>query len=268
MTFTSYLVGLAGMNILAAGTWLVSYFKRDVSIVDSIWSIMILLGSVIYVLGAESATMRTWIILGMVTVWALRLSFYLTWRNWGEPEDRRYREIRERYESGFAWKSLGIIFIFQAVLAWVVSLPLWPALSLGNTIGFFDWIGMGLYGVGLAFETIADWQLARFKADSINRGLVMDRGLWQYTRHPNYFGECLIWWGFYLIAVSAGAWWTIPAPLLMTWLLLKFSGVVLLESKIVARRPDYREYIARTNAFLPGPRRSHGMGKNLKEQMS
>jgi steroid 5-alpha reductase family enzyme len=268
MTIVSCLTGLAGMTTLAAATWLVSLRKRDVSIVDSTWSLMILTGAVLYAAGAERPTYRTWVILGLVALWAVRLSAYLTWRNWGEPEDRRYREIREKYEPGFAWKSLGIIFIFQAVLAWLASLPLWPALTTAASIGLLDWIGFGLFSVGLAFETIGDWQLARFKADSANGSLVMDRGLWRYTRHPNYFGECVLWWGFYLFAVSAGAWWTLPAPLLLTWLLLKFSGVALLESTIVARRPEYREYVARTNAFLPGRPRRQGMGRALKEQAS
>jgi len=268
MTIASYLTGLAGMVILAAVTWLVSLRKRDVSIVDSIWSLMILAGAVLYAVGADRLTRRNWIILGLVALWAVRLSGYLTWRNWGEPEDRRYREIRDKHEPGFAWKSFGIIFLFQAVLAWLVSFPLWPALSVPASIGVMSWVAFGLIGVGLAFETIGDWQLARFKTDPSNRGQVMQTGLWRYTRHPNYFGECVLWWGFYLLAMSAGAWWTIPAPLLLTWLLLQFSGVALLESKIVERRPDYREYIARTNAFLPWRSRRHGMDRTLKEQIS
>jgi len=260
MTFSSYLTGLAGMVMLATATWLVSLRKRDVSIVDSIWSLMIMTGAVLYAAGAERQTNRTWVVLGLVALWAIRLSAHLTWRNWGEPEDRRYRDIREKYEPGFAWKSLGIIFVLQAVLAWLVSLPLWPALGLANSFGLLDWIAFGLASVGLAFETIGDWQLARFKADPANRERVMDRGLWRYTRHPNYFGECLLWWGLYLFAMSAGACWTLPGPLLLTWLLLKFSGVALLESSIADRRPDYREYAARTNAFLPGRPRWQGKG--------
>ena len=114
-------------------------------------------------------------------------------------------------------------------------------------------IAISLWLIGMFFEVLGDWQLARFKANPANHGKVMDKGLWRYTRHPNYFGEALIWWSFYLFAVSSGAWWTFPAPLLMTWLLLKFSGVVMLEETITKRRPAYQQYIESTNAFIPGP---------------
>ena len=119
---------------------------------------------------------------------------------------------------------------------------------------------MGLLGAvlaifGIGFESLADAQLARFRATLGNAGTVLDRGLWRYSRHPNYFGECCVWWGFYLLAADAGAWWTIFSPLLMSLLLLRVSGVTLLEKDIGERRPAYHDYIARTNAFFPGPRR-------------
>ena len=115
--------------------------------------------------------------------------------------------------------------------------------------------------VGFLFETVGDWQLTRFKANPDNQGKVMDRGLWRSTRHPNYFGEACLWWGTWLIAASAGGWWTIFSPLLMSVLLLKVSGVALLEKDISNRRPAYRDYIARTNAFFPGPHRSRLSGE-------
>ena len=255
MSYEVYLYGLAAMTALAVLTWLLSVIKRDVSIVDSIWSLMILAGGTVYAAASDEYGPRISLILGLLLLWALRLSLYLTWRNWGEAEDRRYREIRNKYSPQFALKSLGIIFLLQAVLAWIISLPLWPALSHSIALQSLDVLAIALWLVGMGFETIGDWQLARFKADPANRGKVLDHGLWRYTRHPNYFGEALIWWGFYLFAVSAGAWWTLPAPLLMTWLLLKFSGVVLLEQTISERRPAYRQYIESTNAFIPGPRK-------------
>jgi len=255
MNYSIYFHGLAVIVILATLTWLLSIIKRDVSIVDSIWSLMILAGGAVYAGGADDYGTRNALILGLLLLWALRLSIYLTWRNWGEPEDRRYREIRDNYSPNFALKSLGFVFLLQALLAWIISLPLWPALSLPMTVQALDVLAVALWLVGMSFETISDWQLARFKANPANRGKVLDHGLWHYTRHPNYFGEALIWWGFYLFAVSAGAWWTLPAPLLMTWLLLKFSGVVMLEQTISERRPAYRQYIESTNAFIPGPRK-------------
>jgi steroid 5-alpha reductase family enzyme len=256
MNYSLYLEGLAVMLILAGLTWLLSVIKRDVSIVDSVWSLMILAGAIVYAAGADAYHSRTALILSLLLIWALRLSIHLSWRNWGEPEDRRYRRIRERNSPHFALKSLVIIFVLQALIAWIISLPLWPALTLSSALSLIDMIAVALWLTGMAFESIADWQLARFKADPANQGKVMQHGLWRYSRHPNYFGEALIWWGFYLFAVAVGAWWTLPAPLLMTWLLLKFSGVVMLEEDITERRPAYREYIATTHAFIPGPRKS------------
>ncbi|MBI1424994.1 MAG: DUF1295 domain-containing protein [Gammaproteobacteria bacterium] len=253
---TTYIYGLAAMLLLAFATWIGSVVRKDVSIVDSIWSLMFLVGAAVYASAAPEYGLRTQVILALLLLWALRLALYLTWRNWGEPEDRRYQAIRARYQPHFALKSLVIIFVFQAMLAWIISLPLWPALTHGNSFNVLDGIAIVLWSGGMLFETIGDWQLARFKADPANKGKVMDRGLWRYTRHPNYFGECLIWWGFFLFALGSGAWWSVLSPLLMTWLLLKFSGVVMLEQTISERRPAYREYIARTNAFVPGKPRA------------
>ena len=249
---TTYIYGLLAMLLLAFATWIVSVVRKDVSIVDSIWSLMFLAGAAVYASAAPEYGLRAQVILALLLLWALRLALYLTWRNWGESEDRRYQAIRARNQPHFALKSLFIIFGFQALLAWIISLPLWPALTHSNSFSVLDGIAIVLWSSGMLFETVGDWQLARFKADPTNKGQVMDRGLWRYTRHPNYFGECLIWWGFFLFALSTGAWWSVLSPLLMTWLLLKFSGVVMLEQTISERRPAYREYIARTNAFIPG----------------
>ncbi len=253
MSLSLYLLGLVSMLGLATVTWVVSLLKRDVSIVDGVWALMLLAATSVYATGAEPYTGRTTLILTLVVLWALRLSGHIIHRNWGEPEDRRYREIRQKYEPSFALKSLGLIFWFQAGLAWIISMPLWPTLTVPVDWGGFDVLAVSVWTVGMIFEGIADWQLSQFKADPENHGKVMDRGLWHYTRHPNYFGECLIWWGFYIFAVPTGAWWTLVGPLLLTYLLLKFSGVTLMEQTIVERRPAYREYIARTNAFIPGP---------------
>jgi len=204
---------------------------------------------------SDSPAWRAWLVLAMVGAWGLRLAVYLAWRNWGHEEDHRYRAIRLRNEPNFALKSLWLIFGFQALLAWLISLPLAGAISGNAPLGPLDVLGVALWVVGLFFEAVGDWQLARFKADPHNAGRVMDRGLWRYTRHPNYFGDFCVWWGYYLIALSTGAWWTIPGPLLMSFLLLRFSGVTLLEKDIGERRPAYADYVRRTNAFFPGPSR-------------
>ena len=198
---------------------------------------------------------RALLVLLLVAVWALRLSVYLAARNWNAPEDHRYRSIRERNEPGFAWKSIYLVFGLQAVLAWLISAPIAASIASAAPIDALDAIGAVLTVFGIAFETLADAQLARFKAEPANAGRVMDSGLWRYTRHPNYFGEFCVWWGLYGIALGAGAWWTLFSPLLMTVLLLRVSGVALLEKDIGERRPAYRNYAARTNAFFPGPPR-------------
>ena len=268
MTFSSYTIGLGAILILAAFTWVVSVIKRDVSIVDSVWSLLILLAAVAYSSTIDLYTSRSSLILSLVLVWALRLTIHITWRNWGEQEDLRYQDIRKKYEPNFALKSLGIIFGFQASLAWIISMPLWAALTVPIELSAVDLLAVTLWTVGMVFETVGDWQLARFKANPANSEKVMDRGLWRYTRHPNYFGECAIWWGLYLFAVPVGAWWTIVAPVLLTYMLLKFSGVTLLEDHLVKRRPAYPDYIARTNAFIPGPPKKPKADGHPQEQLS
>jgi steroid 5-alpha reductase family enzyme len=250
-----YVAGLIATLSVATVTWVVSVLKRDASIVDGVWAVMFVAAGTVYAYGDNHHTGRATLTLSLLLLWAVRLSSHIIVRNWGEPEDRRYRDIREKYEPHFALKSLGIIFWFQAGLAWIISMPLWPALTVPIDWGGVDLLAVIVWIAGMSFESVGDWQLSRFKGDPANRGKVMDRGLWRYTRHPNYFGECLIWWGFYLFAVQTGAWWAIVGPLLLTYLLLKFSGVTLMEQTIVERRPAYREYMTRTNAFLPGPPR-------------
>ena len=264
--YLSGLVVLAGAAFL---TWVPSVFLRNVAIVDGLWSLMFLLAAATYwytapgfdaAVGGEGHRApgileRRELVLALVAVWALRLSVYITARNWGHGEDRRYQAIRARNDPGFTFKSLYLVFLFQALLAWVISLPLLGAILGVRPLGWLDYAGVALWVVGMVFEAGGDWQLARFKADPANRGKVMDRGLWRYTRHPNYFGDFCVWWGFYLIAASAGAWWTLPGPLLMSVLLMRVSGVTLLEKDIGERRPAYADYVRRTNAFFPGPPR-------------
>jgi len=248
-----YFLGLLAMTALGFVTWIISVRKQDASIVDSIWSLMFVVATIVYLINA-AYTLQQIILLSLVIVWALRLSIYIAWRNHGKPEDHRYQDIRRRYSPNFSLKSLFIIFIFQALLAWIISLPLWFVFSHSIAIDFITVIGVALWLIGMFFEVVGDAQLARFrKAGEDTQSQVLDRGLWRYTRHPNYFGEACIWWGYYLFALSAGGWWTIIAPLWMTWLLLKFSGVALLEKDISNRRPAYKEYIKNTSAFFPWP---------------
>ncbi len=242
--------GLGAALALGTVTWAVSVAKRDVSIVDSLWGPLIWAAAAAGLAALPAAGPRAGWLLAAVALWAVRLSAHIMWRNRGEPEDRRYQAIRARNEPRFWLKSLYLVFGLQAVLACVVAAPVVVAGASGRPLQWLDTAGLLLLAFGLVFETVADAQLARFKGDPANRGQVMDRGLWRYSRHPNYFGECCIWWGVYLAACAAGGWWTVFSPLLMTFLLLKVSGVTLLE-KDLEQRPAYRDYIARTSAFIP-----------------
>ncbi len=250
--WTAFTYAGAALLLVAVVFWFISLLRNDVSIVDSLWSLMFLVVALVYAAMSEPGGPREVLIQVLVAVWALRLSGYITWRNRGEAEDFRYQEIRANNEPGFRYKSLYIVFILQAMLAWVISLPLATAISGQTEVGLLDYVGVAVFFVGLFFEAVGDLQLSRFRREPANKGKVLDTGLWRYSRHPNYFGNFTIWWGIYLVALSAGGWWTIVSPLLMTFLLLKVSGVALLEKDISDRRPKYEQYIRRTNAFFPG----------------
>lgn len=248
--------GLATTAAIGLLTWVASLIQRDVSLVDRVWSVCIAGAGFAYALALPHLGPRAACALGLAALWALRLSVYITWRNWGHGEDRRYQAIRARNEPNFAFKSLYLVFALQAVLAWIVSAPLLAAAGSVREWTALDTVGATLATFGLVFEAVGDWQMSRFKARPENRGRVMDQGLWRYTRHPNYFGEFCVWWGLWLMALAGGGGWSIVSPLLMSVLLLKVSGVTLLEADLTERRPAYRDYIARTNAFFPGPPRS------------
>ena len=247
----AWLWGLASMLALALLAWVVASARRNVGLIDIFWSLFLLAGATLYAITSDGSP-RGLLVLLLLTLWALRLSAHLASRNWTAPEDRRYREIRARNQPGFAWKSIYLVFALQAALAWIISLPLLGAIRGTRPLGPWDALGVLLTSFGVFYESLADWQLARFTSEAGTAGAVMDQGLWRYSRHPNYFGEFCVWWGFYLLAVGAGAWWSLLSPLLMSLLLLRVSGVVLLEKDIARRRPAYRHYVARTNAFFPG----------------
>lgn len=237
--------------------WVISLLKRDAGIIDPCWGAGF--GIVVWTAWAfnRPVSERSCLLLVLTTLWALRLSLFLLWRNLGHPEDYRYAQMRARHGVRFWWVSLLTVFLLQAVILWFVSLPLQFAIVRNHDTPFssIDLVGVLIWATGLFFEAAGDWQLMQFRRRPENAGLVMDRGLWRYTRHPNYFGDFCVWWGLYLIAAGGGAAWTIGSPLLMSYLLLRVSGVRLLESTIGDRRPDYARYKACTSAFFPAPRR-------------
>jgi len=249
----SGLLATTGTMLIA---WLISLVRRDVSIVDVFWGLAIAAAGVTWVALQDDASPRGQLVAWLALLWALRLAAHILWRSRGAGEDRRYREIRARNEPGFALKSLYLVFALQAVLAFLVALPLLGAQWGSSPLGWLDWIGVALFAFGLVFETVADWQLLRFQQDRVRRERgVMDQGVWRWSRHPNYFGEFCLWWGLGLLAVAAGAWWALLGPALLSVFLLKVSGVALTEKDIADRRPDYRDYIRRTSAFFPRPPR-------------
>lgn len=244
------LMALACLCAIGCAAWPFSVWLRNVSFVDSLWPIFFIAAACVYFFKLPHTGPRAPLVLTLVAVWGLRLCIHITWRNWGHGEDHRYQAIRRNNEP-FALKSLYIVFLLQALLAWFISMPLMGAMASPTAWGWLDALGVALFLTGLFFESVGDWQLARFKSNPANKGRVLESGLWRYTRHPNYFGDFCVWWGFYLMALAGGAWWTLPAPLLLTFLILKISGVSLLEKDISERRPAYADYIRRTNAFLP-----------------
>lgn len=246
-----------GLFLLTAVTllWLLSLALRDASIVDVFWG----LGFVsVYWLGSMLVTHplapRQWLVGALVTIWGVRLAVHILRRNWGQGEDFRYARWRQEAGRSWWWRSYFKVFLLQGSILWLVSMPLLAVLADGDalSLGFLDALAVLAWAVGFFFEAGGDWQLSRFKADPANAGRLMTGGLWRYTRHPNYFGDALQWWGFYLFALASGAWWTIFSPALMTYLLYRVSGVAMLERTLRETKPGYAAYLARTNAFIPG----------------
>ncbi len=240
------------MLLLAVAVWALSIKLRDVSIVDSLWSIFFIVFTALFAWRMGSDTTAAYVLIGLILLWGLRLSGYITVRNHGKGEDRRYQAIRARNQPNFEFKSLYLIFILQMGLATVIVMPVVPILNGAQDANLLTYAGFAIAAFGALFETIADAQMARFKATRSAEGTVMDRGLWRYSRHPNYFGEATFWWGIWIASASMGGVWTVFSPLLMTWLLTRVSGVPLLEADLKERSPAYREYLLNTPRFVPG----------------
>ena len=249
--------GIAALVILGYMTliWIVSLIRKDASVVDIFWGLGFVVVAACYFALTDGFMLRKIILMVIVAIWGLRLSGYILWRNWGKPEDFRYQKWRAEAGPSFWWRSYFKVFLTQGALMWIISAPLLAA-QFGAAPAQLTWLddlGIIVWAVGFFFEAGGDLQLARFKANPANKGKVMDRGVWRYTRHPNYFGDATQWWGYYLIALAAGGWWTIFSPILMTMLLLRVSGVALLEKTLKETKPQYKDYVERTSAFFPLP---------------
>lgn len=243
---------------LMFATWLASLRLRNASIVDIVWGPGFAAVALHTALRSDGAPARRALVAALALAWGLRLGIYLFRRNRGKPEDYRYQAMRRHWGERFPWVSLATVFALQGVLMFAISLPLQVAARAAEPaqLGVLDALGVALWLVGMFFESVGDFQLARFRADPANRGRVLARGLWRYTRHPNYFGDFLVWWGFFAIAAGTpGGLYTVVSPILMAILLRRVSGVTLLERGLAKRKPDYAAYVARTAAFLPRPPR-------------
>jgi steroid 5-alpha reductase family enzyme len=251
MTVNEILVLNAGLILAAMITiWGISVRWRDASIVDIFWG----LGFALVAWATFAVTphnLRSLLLVGMTTVWGVRLASYLAWRNHGRGEDSRYQAMRQKHGESFWWVSLLTVFALQGLVMWIVSLPVQIGQTEQTPLSVFNYAGVFVWLVGFSFEAIGDYQLARFKSDPQNKGKVLDHGLWRYTRHPNYFGNALIWWGIFIVSCSTSTFWLAISPVFMTFLLLKVSGVALLERDLANRSSGYRDYIRRTSSFVP-----------------
>lgn len=256
------MIAAGGLAILAymGALWLVSLALKDSSIVDIFWGPGFILVSGVYLaLAPDGYAPRRLLLLALVIVWGLRLALHIGARNACRGEDFRYRRWRQNAGPRWGWYSLFKVFLLQGAVMWLVSMPLLAGLSapVPDRLTPLDLLGGLVWAVGFVFEALGDWQLRRFRADPANAGQVMRAGLWRYTRHPNYFGDALVWWGLFLIAAGTpGGWLTVFSPLLMTYLLRRVSGVTLLEESLRRTRPGYADYIASTSAFFPRPPRN------------
>ncbi len=251
------LIGLLAIMIYMTAIWLVSLWMKNAGIVDIFWGPGFALASWVYfALTPDGFSTRKLLIVALVSLWGLRLGLHIGQRNLGHEEDYRYKEWRKTNGERWWWWSFFQVFALQGFLMWIISTPLMMAQYSPEpaTITLFDVLGGLIWLTGFLFEAIGDLQLTHFKANLANKGKVMRTGLWRYTRHPNYFGDATLWWGYFLIALSVpNGFISIFSPIIMTIMLMRVSGVALLEQNLKKTKPGYADYIASTNAFFPGP---------------
>jgi steroid 5-alpha reductase family enzyme len=254
MTFLQiYLLALAVIMSLMTILWLVSIRIKNVSIVDLFWGFGFVVAAAVYFLFTEGFETRKILLMTMVAIWGLRLSIYLAWRNLGKGEDFRYQKFRKDFgEHRYWWYSFFSVFLLQGVLMWLISVPLLGAqFYSGSSLKILDYSGIIIWIIGFVFEAGGDIQLVRFKANPANKGKVLNTGFWHYTRHPNYYGDAAVWFGYGLICLSAGSYIPVLGSVLMTVMIIKVSGVALLEKTLNTTKPEYQEYIRKTSAFIP-----------------
>ncbi|MEO7156321.1 MAG: DUF1295 domain-containing protein [Vicinamibacterales bacterium] len=248
---------IAGVALFTA-LWVVSIALKNSSIVDMWWGPGIFLIGLTYKFTSNHATSRGSVVLWLLALWAIRLAWHIGARNIGHGEDFRYAKWRRDNGDRWWWFSYFKVFLLQAVIAWVVAWPIYFAIASPVPVRFTAWdvAASAIIAIGFLFEAIGDEQLRRFRTNPANKGQVLKTGLWRYTRHPNYFGEAVIWWGFGMFSVATGSYLGVIGPALITFLLLRVSGVSLLEQTLRSTKPGYEDYVRRTSAFLPMPPRA------------
>ncbi|HTW21542.1 MAG TPA: DUF1295 domain-containing protein [Mycobacteriales bacterium] len=255
---TGLAISFAVLLVVFVGAWLVALVVGRFNIVDVVWGMAFVIVAIVgfgWSAGHSVPGWRRALVLALVAVWGLRLSAYIGVRSHGKGEDPRYEAMLGTGPHR-ALRALGIVFLLQAVVAWFVSLPVQAAMYIRTGWSWLAVVGVVAWLVGLFFEAVGDAQMAAFRRDPSRRGEVMDRGLWRYTRHPNYFGDATVWAGLYLVAAEhwIGA-LTIGSPLLMSWFLSFKTGKPLLEKQMARTKPGYAEYMRRTSGFFPLPPR-------------
>lgn len=257
--FAATQAAAAAVGLVMLATWVASVIRRDASLVDRVWGVTFVAAAFAAAVRAGIYDWRTVVLLVLVSIWGGRLSVHLTHRNFGHGEDSRYQAMRAKRPHSFWWRSLITVYLLQAVLATLIAAPLIYTVSAPDAPSFFwlDVIATVVVLFGVTTETLADLQLASFRRDKSNHTCVLNTGLWGYSRHPNYFGDAVVWVGFALFGAAAGGWFTVYGSLIMIVFLRRLSGVSLTEKRILAegRRVGYAQYVANTPAFMPRLRR-------------
>ena len=249
-----FLEGFLLLISLLTILWIVSVLIKDASIVDIFWGMTFVVTNIYYFIATNDFYTRKIILLVLVTLWGLRLSIFLAFRNIGKGEDYRYQEFRKKYgPERYWWVSFFQVFLLQGILSIVISLTLLGVNfnTQNNDLSWLDFLAIFIWLIGIVFEAGGDYQMTKFKKNPENKGKVLNTGFWKYTRHPNYFGDSTVWWAYAIFSIAAGSYWTVVGSIIMTFLLLKVSGVALLEKSLKAGKPEYHEYIKKTNSFLP-----------------
>jgi steroid 5-alpha reductase family enzyme len=256
---SEFAISLGTIMGLMTLLWLLSLAVKDSSIVDIFWGtgFVIVVWLFASLTGFDELALRQWIFLSMVSIWGIRLTVYLAMRNIGKGEDYRYANWRKEQGDNWWWVSFFRVFVLQGVLLWLISAVYLPALKSGTDLDIWSYLGIVFWGIGFFFEAVGDYQMMRFRKERSDDSAVMNKGLWRYTRHPNYFGDAMQWWAYFFFALAHPLGWVyIFCPMIMTFFLLNVSGVAMLEEGLKNKKPKYSEYIRRTSAFIPMPPKS------------